>query len=69
MKKPQGFSKTLFSYACGAFGHDVFYAALSSYLIMFITSQLFNPATTGVSEATSEKMDFTPKIGQKVSKE
>lgn len=59
MKKPQGFSKTLFSYACGAFGHDVFYAALSSYLIMFITSQLFNPATTGVSEATSEKMIAT----------
>lgn len=56
MKKPQGFRKTLFSYACGAFGHDVFYAALSSYLIMFITSQLFNPGTTGVSEATSEKM-------------
>lgn len=56
MKKPNGFGKTLFSYACGAFGHDVFYAALSSYLIMFITSQLFNPGQTGISEATSEKM-------------
>lgn len=56
MKKPQGFGKTLFSYASGAFGHDVFYAALSSYLIMFITSQLFNPGQTGISEATSEKM-------------
>lgn len=56
MEKPKGFGKTLFAYACGAFGHDVFYAALSSYLIMFITSQLFNPGYTGVSEATSEKM-------------
>ncbi len=56
MKKPLGFKKTLFSYACGAFGHDVFYAALSSYLIMFITSQLFNPAQTGISEGTSVKM-------------
>lgn len=56
MEKPKGFGKTLFSYACGAFGHDVFYAALSSYLIMFITSQLFNPGQTGISEATSEKM-------------
>lgn len=56
MKQPKGFGKTLFSYACGAFGHDVFYAALSSYLIMFITSQLFNPGQTGISEATSVKM-------------
>lgn len=56
MNKPKGFGKTLFSYACGAFGHDVFYAALSSYLIMFITSQLFNPGHTGISEATSERM-------------
>ncbi len=30
------------SYTFGAFGNDVFYAALSSYLIMFITSHLFN---------------------------
>lgn len=56
MNKPKGFNKTLFSYACGAFGHDVFYAALSSYLIMFITSQLFNPGQTGISEGSSEKM-------------
>ena len=28
------------SYTFGAFGNDVFYAALSSYLIMFITSHL-----------------------------
>lgn len=56
MKKTNSFGKTLFSYACGAFGHDVFYAALSSYLIMFITSQLFNSATTGVAAGTSEKM-------------
>ncbi|MCX7970301.1 MAG: glycoside-pentoside-hexuronide (GPH):cation symporter [Negativicutes bacterium] len=56
MNKPKGFARTLFSYACGAFGHDVFYAALSSYLIMFITSQLFNPGQGTISESTSEKM-------------
>ncbi|MDD3266758.1 MAG: glycoside-pentoside-hexuronide (GPH):cation symporter [Burkholderiales bacterium] len=56
MKKPEKFGRTLFSYASGAFGHDVFYMALSSYLIMFITSQLFNPSQTGISEATSERM-------------
>lgn len=56
MKKPEKFNRTLFSYASGAFGHDVFYMALSSYLIMFITSQLFNPSQTGISESTSERM-------------
>jgi len=30
------------AYATGAFGHDIFYATLSTYLIMFITSHLFN---------------------------
>lgn len=30
------------SYLFGAFGHDVFYAAMSTYLIMFITAHLFN---------------------------
>lgn len=56
MQKKSEFRRTIFSYACGAFGHDVFYMALSSYLIMFITSQLFNPAQTGISESTSEHM-------------
>lgn len=30
------------AYASGAFGHDIFYATLSTYLIMFLTSHLFN---------------------------
>jgi lactose/raffinose/galactose permease len=34
--------KSIISYGTGAFGHDCFYATLSTYLIMFITSQLFN---------------------------
>lgn len=55
MSDNRKFKKTLFSYAAGAFGHDVFYAALSSYLIMFITSQLFN-SSTGGGEGYSEKM-------------
>ncbi|MDN6043007.1 MAG: PTS sugar transporter subunit IIA [Lactobacillus sp.] len=40
------------SYACGAFGHDMFYGALSTYLIMFITTHLFN---TG-SQAQNDRM-------------
>ncbi|MEE8825321.1 lactose permease [Lentilactobacillus sunkii] len=30
------------SYACGAFGNDMFYGALSTYFIMFVTTHLFN---------------------------
>ena len=30
------------AYACGTFGHDIFYAMVSTYFIMFITSNLFN---------------------------
>lgn len=30
------------SYALGAFGHDAFYQTLSTYLMLFITSQLFD---------------------------
>ena len=30
------------SYACGTFGHDIFYIMVSTYFIMFITSNLFN---------------------------
>ncbi|MDT3392743.1 MAG: MFS transporter, partial [Bacillota bacterium] len=32
------------SYALGAFGHDAFYQTLSTYLMLFITSQLFDTA-------------------------
>ena len=30
------------SYAFGAFGHDAFYATLSTYFMIFVTSQLFD---------------------------
>ncbi len=30
------------SYACGTFGHDIFYMMVSTYFIVFITSNLFN---------------------------
>lgn len=32
------------SYALGAFGHDAFYATLSTYLVIFITSEVFDTA-------------------------
>lgn len=35
-------TKQYTSYALGAFGHDAFYATLSTYLMLFITSQLFD---------------------------
>ena len=28
------------AYACGTFGHDIFYMMVSTYFIMFITSNL-----------------------------
>lgn len=40
------------SYAFGAFGHDMFYATLSTYFIMFVTSHLFDKS----SGATGSKM-------------
>ena len=30
------------AYACGAFGHDVFYAMIGTYFMIFVTSNLFN---------------------------
>ena len=30
------------AYACGTFGHDVFYAMLATYFMIFVTSNLFN---------------------------
>ena len=32
------------AYACGTFGHDIFYAMLGSYFMIFVTSNLFNSA-------------------------
>ncbi|CUS25592.1 galactose cation symporter [Paucilactobacillus oligofermentans DSM 15707 = LMG 22743] len=37
-----GHTKQYTSFAAGAFGHDMFYATLSTYLMLFVTSQLFD---------------------------
>ena len=29
-------------YACGTFGHDVFYAMIGTYFMIFVTSNLFH---------------------------
>ena len=34
--------KQYLSYAAGAFGHDAFYATLSTYFMIFVTGQLFD---------------------------
>ena len=42
--------KQYLSYAAGAFGHDAFYATLSTYFMMFVTSQLFNTSDAGFND-------------------
>ena len=42
MGKSKGQMKSRLSYSAGAFGNDVFYATLSTYFIMFVTTHLFN---------------------------
>lgn len=42
--------KEYLSYAAGAFGHDAFYATLSTYFMMFVTSQLFNTSDAGFND-------------------
>ena len=42
MGKSKGQMKSRLSYTAGAFGNDVFYATLSTYFIMFVTTHLFN---------------------------
>ena len=42
MGKSNGQMKSRLSYTAGAFGNDVFYATLSTYFIMFVTTHLFN---------------------------
>ena len=42
MRKSNVQMKSRLSYAAGAFGNDVFYATLSTYFIMFVTTHLFN---------------------------
>ena len=34
------------AYACGTFGHDVFYAMIGTYFMIFVTSNLFNSDNT-----------------------
>ncbi|MDR2748994.1 MAG: glycoside-pentoside-hexuronide (GPH):cation symporter [Bifidobacteriaceae bacterium] len=41
--EPSNSLKVLISYGIGGFGNDVFYAIMSTYFTMFITSQLFGP--------------------------
>ena len=43
------------SYALGAFGHDTFYVTLSTYFMVFVTSQMF----AGTDKATNAKMIAT----------
>lgn len=40
--------KQYLSYALGAFGHDAFYNTLSTYFIVFVTSQLFDNSHSGL---------------------
>jgi len=40
--------KQYLSYALGAFGHDAFYSALSTYFMIFVTSQLFDNSHSGL---------------------
>ncbi|KWU65518.1 sodium:solute symporter [Bacillus mycoides] len=47
-----GQSKQRISYAIGAFGHDIFYATLSTYFMVFVTSAMF----TGADKETTGKM-------------
>lgn len=47
------------SYAFGAFGHDIFYATLSTYFITFITLHLFN---TGDAEQNNRMVLYITQI-------
>ncbi|WP_204988052.1 glycoside-pentoside-hexuronide (GPH):cation symporter [Sporolactobacillus pectinivorans] len=38
------------SYALGAFGHDMFFATLSTYFIMFVTTHLFNTGSASQND-------------------
>lgn len=42
MSKKKGVLGSRIAYSLGAFGHDAFYAVLSTYFIMFVTGHLFN---------------------------
>ncbi|KGH67267.1 sodium:solute symporter [Oenococcus oeni IOEB_C23] len=42
--------KQYISYAFGAFGHDAFYATLSTYFMIFVTSQLFSSSNHSLDD-------------------
>lgn len=41
-KSNEHVARSRFAYSMGAFGHDAFYALLSTYFIMYVTGHLFN---------------------------
>ena len=47
------------SYAFGAFGHDAFYATLSTYFMMFVTSQLFDTKNAGFNSKMIAYVTYT----------
>lgn len=47
MDKKKGVLGSRIAYSLGAFGHDAFYAILSTYFIMFVTGHLFNSGNKG----------------------
>ena len=42
MSNSRGMVWSRIAYACGTFGHDMFYAMLATYFMIFVTSNLFN---------------------------
>ena len=41
-KSQEHVGRARFAYSMGAFGHDAFYALLSTYFIMYVTGHLFH---------------------------
>ena len=42
MASPKSKFWSRIAYACGTFGHDVFYMMLATYFMIFVTSNLFH---------------------------
>ena len=64
------------AYSFGAFGNDAFYGLLSGYLIMFITSHLFNTGSAAQDAKMISMVTFSSnfagiiyKYGRSISKE
>lgn len=49
MKQASQTKTSQLAYAFGAFGNDVFFATLSTYFIMFVTTHLFNTGNTALN--------------------